>query len=447
MSSFATRAHAARGVSSCLVGLLVLAGCTQQQTPATFSRPQPKGHTTQAVSTGYPGTATFDAPVVDPNTWSGSPMGTGSWNVSSTPASTGGPDSIGGIDSASGATSQYVAISNFHGAPGQVFAVVSDGVALTVGTLAINNTTLYAGVFDGNTGDPASLATSGTVTLTAAGGIGGRITGTFSGTLDDVAAPPPGCTSSAQCASGEVCVSGTCVRPPPGCTSNAQCSSGQICQAGACVTPPPPGCTSNAQCSSGQVCQSGVCVTAPPPGCTSNAQCSTGQVCQSGVCVTPPPPGCTTNAQCGAGQTCQSGRCVTTGPVSCNGLQGNGSYAGSTGSLAVCTAFAGAAVSVPSAAAMIGDDGHGLLALFVIDPAQDMAGVSLPLSGCPSAPGTVAVSGATFYDQTSSGGTTLYAARAATAASVTYSVVGSHLQGTFSVTLAGGAVSGTFDVQ
>ena len=46
----------------------------------------------QALSSGYPGTATFDAPVVDPNTWSGSPMGTGSWNVSSTPASTGGPD-------------------------------------------------------------------------------------------------------------------------------------------------------------------------------------------------------------------------------------------------------------------------------------------------------------------------------------------------------------------
>ena len=421
MSSFAARTHAVRGVSSCVVGMLFLAACTNAAPPVTFSRPQPKGHTTQAVSTGYAGTATFDAPVVDPSTWSGTPIGTGSWNVSSTPVSTGGPESIGSLDTQGGVTTHYVIVANLHTQPGQLFAVVSDGAALTLGTSTINNTSLYAGVFDGATGNPVSLATSGTITLTAAGGIGGRITGTFTGILDDVAAPPPACTTSAQCATGEVCVSGTCVRPPPGCTSNAQCSGGQVCQAGSCVTPPPPSCTSNAQCGTGQICQSGTCVAAPPPGCTSNAQCTSSQVCRSGVCVTP-------------------------APASCNGLQGNGAYSGSVGSIAVCSAFSSATVSVGSAAAMIGDDGRGLT-LFVIDPSRDMAGVSLPLSACPAAAATVAITGATFLDETSSGGATFYASRPASAASVTWTTVSTHLQGTFSLTLAGGSVSGSFDVQ
>ncbi|MBS1152774.1 MAG: OmpA family protein [Myxococcaceae bacterium] len=324
-------------------------------------------------------------------------------------------------------------IGNFSGS-GHFFGIVSDGAVLTVGTTAINNTTLYAGIFDSATGDPVALASSGTITLSAAGLIGGRITGSFSGTLDDVT--PTGCTSSAQCLAGEQCVSGRCV--PQGCTSNAQCSSGQVCQAGQCVTV---GCTSNAQCGSGQVCQAGQCITA---GCTSNAQCGSGQVCQAGQCVAAP--ACTTDAQCGSGKKCQAGQCVTVTPAACNGRQGDGSYRGKSGTSMVCSAFATSGVNVGQAFAAIGDDGNGLN-LFVMDPAQDSAGAILPLTACPSAPGTVAISNGSLWEQTTSGGVTFYAVRPATSASVTFTAVGTSIVGTFSMALVGGGqVIGEFQV-
>ncbi len=445
MSMNLARAVTARSVASCLIGLFFLTGCSNPG-QITLARPQHQGqhqgqHLNQALSSGYPGTASFDVPVVDPNTWQGTPMGTGTWSTSATPPAAGGPSGIGFLDSQAGSTLHYLMIGNFTAGTGNFFGIISDGAPLKVGTSSINNTTLFAGIFDSATGNPVALASAGTLTLTAAGVIGGRITGTFSGTLDDATAIPA-CTTNAQCRSNEVCLSGACV--PQGCTSNAQCATGQVCQAGQCVTAPP-ACTTNAQCGAGKICQAGQCVNGPPP-CTSNAQCGAGQVCQAGQCVTAPP-GCTSNAQCGAGQVCQAGQCVTSPPVSCSRLQGDGNFSGTVGNVAVCSAFGSGAVSVPSGVAAVGDDGSGL-SLFVMDPQVTSMGAVLPLSACPSAPGTVSVSNAIFWDQKTAGGVTFYASRPASSATVTFTQVAGGLKGTFVMSLGGGGtINGAFDVR
>ena len=127
-------------------------------------------------------------------------------------------------------------------------------------------------------------------------------------------------------------------------------------------------------------------------------------------------------------------------------MQGSGAYAGSVGSIAVCSAFGSATVSVGSAAAMIGNDGRGL-ALYVVDPSRDLAGAQLPLTACPSTTGTVAITGATFLDEVNASGATFYASRPASAASIHFTAVGAQLQGTFSLTLASGSITGSFTVQ
>lgn len=420
--------------SACLVAFFLTACSNPGQ--VTLARPQPKGHTMQALSSGYSGTATFDVPVVDPNTWQGNPMGTGSWSTTATPPLSGGPTGVGFYESQAG---HYLMIGNFS-ASGTFFGIVSDGAQLTLGASQVNNTTLYAGIFDAATGDPVALATSGTITLTANGLIGGRITGTFTGTLDDVT-PSPLCTTTAQCRPGETCLGGKCV--VSGCTSNAQCATGQICQGGQCISNP--GCTSNAQCGAGLICQGGQCVA--PPACTSNAQCAAGKVCQAGQCVTAPP-ACTTDAQCGSGKKCQAGQCVSVTPISCNGLQGDGAYAGALTNSAVCSAFNRSSVNVTKAFAVLGDDGNGLT-LFVMDPASDSAGAVIPLAACPSGLGTVNVSGASFWDQTTSGGVAYYSNRPATLGTITVTQVGAAgLKGNFWLSLVDGSeVKGSFDVR
>lgn len=425
-------------MSKLLNGALILtclSACNSSQ--VTLARPSARSaHVSQGLSSGYSGTATFDAPVVNPNTWQGSPIGTGTWSTTATPPLSGGPQGIGFYDNSAGSTMHYLIVGNLTAPTGTFFGIIADGQTLALGTSTINNTTLYAGIFDAATGDPVALASSGTLTLTAAGLIGGRITGTFSGTLDDVV--NTGCSSSAQCAPGEQCLNGSCIRT--GCTSNAQCPTGQTCQTGQCV--PTPQCTTNAQCGAGQICQAGVCVNAP--GCTSNAQCASGQVCQNGACVTAP--GCVTDAQCGPGNKCQAGQCVPVTPATCDGQQGTGSYAGKSGSANVCSVL-GNTISVSNAAAAIGDDGSGL-ALFVMDATKDAAGAILPLTACPSAAGVVTVQGAVFWEQAASGGATFYAQRPATSATIVFTKVGARTMGDFHLTLAGGStVNGDFDVQ
>ena len=496
-----------RGWVSCVVAGLLAAGCTQTTNGQTsFARPkQPVERQAVGSGTGYQASAQFDAPVVDPNLWQGSPIGSGTYHASSTPPRAGGNQSIGAEDTSGGATSHYVIVGDLTGTPQTFFAIVSD-VAFHLGANAVDNTHVYAGIFDATTGEPVALANQGVVTLTAAGGLGGRLTGTFSGSLDDVTgcqsaadcrageqcisgqcvgAPActssaqcganqqcvsgvcvtiAGCTSSAQCAAGEQCVSSACVAIPactsnaqcaageqcvagvcvvvPACTSNAQCAAGETCQRGTCI-PTVPACTSSAQCGAGEQCISGVCVAVS--GCTSNAQCNFGEACVAGQCV---PTGCTSNAQCGTGQTCQAGRCVG-GSTQCDGKQGSGSYAGSTGSTATCSALGAGTVSSSTALAAIADDQQGGgLQLLVLDSSGATVGAIISLTSCPATPGTVTGLTASFWQQVNASGVTLYAEHHATSAAITYTQVSATIAGTFTLQLpGGGSVTGSFTVQ
>ncbi|MBL8952035.1 MAG: hypothetical protein JNK82_14725 [Myxococcaceae bacterium] len=425
-----------------------------------FARPKaPSAQAAQQAlnGVGYAATATFNAPNVNPNTWNGSPMGTGTYSAQSTPPQSGGPQSIAVDDQGV----SYVVIGALSAGPSRFFGIVTS-TPFTVGTRAVDNQSTFAGIFDGNTGEPVALASSGTVTVTAAGA---NVVGSFNGSLEDYAVEPE-CVADADCASGLVCIGGRCgVVSPPQCTTNAQCAAGQVCQGGTCVTNPNPGCTSDSQCSSpatcqngqcvvvgmcqvdsqcpsGQRCFSGTCVSAPPP-CMSDAQCGPGAVCQGGTCVAGPPM-CTTNAQCPAGQQCQGGRCWV---PSCD-AQGTGSYSGSVTAPMTCSAV-GTVATLTGGLAVIGQDEDGQLALFVVDASTGTEGVVIPLTACPGAAATVQVTGAKLYTAASGGaGLTLYAIRTA-AGSVTFtSVSAGHYVGTFALTLTGGGtVNGSFNVQ
>lgn len=409
------------------LGAVVFLAACQSGTSVQLARPKPPtpGASQQALTgTGYAGTATFSAPLVDPATWSGSPIGSGTWSAQSTPPRSGGNQSIAADDFSDPTQAvHYVMVGGLSSGSSSFFGIVSL-TSFAVGTRLVDNVSTFAGIFDSATGNPIALATGGTLVITAAGA---TITGSFNGTLEDV--------------------QGT---PPPGCRSNADCAAGEVCSAGQCVTAPnPPACTTSAQCAAGQVCTNGQCVTSTPPGCTSSAQCAAGQVCSNGQCVTStPPPTCQTNADCSVREVCSAGQCVPA-PVagSCTG-QGTGAYSGSAGSTATCSALGTGALSLTNGIAGFGEDENGQLALFVFDPGAGSNGLVLPLSACPAAAGAVSVSPVQLYSQVNAGpGVTLVAIREGSG-TVTFTSVGARYTGTFSVTLTGGgSLTGSFDVQ
>jgi len=347
------------------------------------------------------------------------------------------------VDNSSQPTLHYVMVGDLMGsAPTNFFAVIAD-VPFTVGSHPIDNVHYFAGLFDAQTGDPTHLATGGAVTFTQAGGIGGRWVGSFSGDVEAVQ-QAPGCQSTADCATGEVCSNGTCVRaPPPQCTSNAQCAAGNVCQAGVCV-PVSTGCTSNAQCAAGQVCASGQCVTLTPV-CQSDADCARGETCQSGSCV-PAAPQCTSNAQCPVGWTCQAGQCNPGAtPSVCEGQQGDGSLSGSVTSVASCAAIPAGNVAITQGFAAIDDQ----LRLVIFDPNTTDEGAVLELAVCPGAAGTLTLGNglvsAAHIKDVQTAGLRLYAERQASSASLTLTRVSPSLAGSFALTLTtGGTVNGAF---
>ncbi|MEW5742610.1 MAG: hypothetical protein AB1938_27080 [Myxococcota bacterium] len=435
--------RAASWVSCCLA--VAFLGCTQSQPSVTIKLPAPKPSRSALGGTPVTGAAQFDAPIVDPNTWSGTPVGTGSYTISATPTLTGGPASIGADDQGW----KYVVIGNFNGNTGTALAVLSD-LPWQVGPQSLDGVHRFALVFDVTTGDAIGEADSGTVTLSAAGStLNQRVTGTLSGSfvMYPPTPPPPGCQTNADCARGELCQAGVCVVAPAGCTSNAQCAAGQVCQAGQCVTAPW-ACVVDADCSVGETCQAGVCVPGPTS-CTSSAQCAPGEVCQSGVCV-PSTPGCTSNVQCPRGWVCQAGQCVSTTPATCGGQQGSGGYSGGWGGVAQCSAAGSGTVAVSNAQAWI-DDSNGTPALIVADPSSSSAGVVIELGACPSAAGQVVLQAgqaALYAEVPATADTQLFVAKAASGGTLTFSAVGAVTAGSFQLTFSGGGtVSGSFTVQ
>lgn len=442
---------AAHGVVWSVVMLGLLVGCADAGPRLQLQVPR-SPRTTSALGAGstssVPANAQFDAPVIDPQTWNGAPVGTGTFTAALTPTTSGGPSSVAFSDPST--TDRYVIIGNFTSPTGDGLALITDS-AWVVGANALNGTTKTAVIFDSASGNVTAIARTGTVTLTAAGGaLGQRVTGTLSASFVPYTSTPPGCVVDADCSSGEVCASGQCVRPrPPACTSHTQCPAGQLCNAGVCVSPQPqdagpaPACVTDRDCGAGQQCLSGQCVA--PPGCTSNAQCAVGEQCLAGQCV-PVSSGCTSSAQCPHGLVCQTGACVSVGPVSCSPKQGTGAYSGSYGSL-TCSALGSGAVSLSTAGAAIDED-NGQLALFIVDPNTQRDGLVIELNACPSAAGATNTLSATLYSsQTTAQGVVLSAMVPGTA-TITWTQVGPTLAGSLSVSfVSGGTASGTFTVQ
>lgn len=443
--------NAAHGVVWSVVMLGLLVGCADAGPRLQLQVPR-SPRSTSALGAGstssVPANAQFDAPIIDPQTWNGTPVGTGSFSVALTPTASGGPSSVAFSDPST--TDRYVIIGDFTSASGDGLALISDS-AWVVGANTLNGTTKTAVIFDSASGNVTAIARTGTVTLTAAGGaLGQRVTGTLSASFVPYSSTPPGCVVDADCSSGEVCASGQCVRPtPPACTSHTQCPAGQLCNAGVCVSPQPqdagpaPVCVTDRDCGAGQQCLAGQCVTAL--GCTSNAQCAVGEQCVAGQCI-PTASGCTSNAQCPRGLVCQAGACVSVGPVSCTPKQGSGAYSGSYGSL-TCSALGSGAVSLTSAGAAIDED-NGQLALFIVDPNTQRDGLVIELNACPAAAGATNNLSATLYSSQSTAQGVVLSAMIPGTATVTWTQVGATLAGSVSVSfVTGGTVSGTFTVQ
>src|SRR5688572_3526724 len=110
IAMFLSRAAAALTVVVCL------AAC-QSSAPVTFARPKPPTAKQAVGGVGYAATATFNAPVVNPNTWTGTPMGTGTYSAMSTPPQSGGNQSIAADDQGV----YYIVIGNLTAGPGNFF--------------------------------------------------------------------------------------------------------------------------------------------------------------------------------------------------------------------------------------------------------------------------------------------------------------------------------------
>lgn len=458
--------NAVHGLAWCVVALGVLAGCSetpklQLQVPRAPKTQNALGGTGAASVTA---TATFDAPVIDVNTWQGTPIGTGTFNVALTPAASGGPTSIAFSDPQG--TDRYVIVADFNATSGHGLALISDS-GWTVGANQLSGGKT-AVVFDLATGDVVGIAQVGTVTLTAAGSsVGQRVTGSLNAAFVPYA-PTPACQVDADCARGEICQAGQCMVAPSGCSSNSQCSVGEVCQAGVCV-PTTPVCVVDSDCATGQQCQAGVCVTTSPscvvdsdcaagqqcqagqcvasPSCTSSAQCARGEQCVSGQCVVISS-GCTSNTQCGAGFVCQAGACVpgsSGGP--CSPKRGTGSTSGTLGALNTCSALGSGSFSLSQGLAAIDDD-QGQLALFIVDANTQRDGVVVELNACPAGPSTSNGLAVQLFKTTTLSNGVVLTAQIPGTASIQWTQVGATLAGTISITLSsGGAVTGSFNVQ
>ncbi|MHB8873266.1 MAG: hypothetical protein ACYC8T_06235, partial [Myxococcaceae bacterium] len=172
---------------------------------------------------------------------------------------------------------------------------------------------------------------------------------------------------------------------------------------------------------------------------------------QRGACVGTG--GCTSNAQCATGQVCQNGACLTAPqPVACQDLRGTGSLSSSQGAALSCSALGAPSVSISSGVALVDDSQPAGPAIVIVDPQAPNAGLSLELTACPSAAGTLTIGAgveATLYaEPVVSGHVQLFAAYQAVGGTVTFTQVGATLAGTATLSFDnGGAATAQFNLQ
>jgi hypothetical protein len=127
-----------------------------------------------------------------------------------------------------------------------------------------------------------------------------------------------GCKADTDCATGQKCMSGTCVASAPAvCTKDTDCAAGQTCTGGTCTAAPPATCAKDADCAKGSYCSTtGSCTTTAA--CQSDADCAAlganfGCDLTRNTCVPRAPTGAACKADCDCaqpGQICSNGTCV-----------------------------------------------------------------------------------------------------------------------------------------
>ena len=183
-------------------------------------------------------------------------------------------------------------------------------------------------------GSSADCGAGGQCAMTSAGGQCVRVEG---GTPSCTTAPA-GCTSDAECASGETCNpdTGVCLSVPSGdtplgdaCTASEECQSA-LCVDGTCTRQcndlDVESCPTNFYCERGAVCGDGLCMagtrgTAPDgAACGGDTECISLR-CEGGVCSTP--------CQPSGAVTCETGFvCQGNGPLACGSCVEEGSVGG-----------------------------------------------------------------------------------------------------------------------
>ncbi len=115
------------------------------------------------------------------------------------------------------------------------------------------------------------------------------------------------CTSSAQCAAGQVCCGGSCVNG--NCCGDGECGPGRVCKSNSCNA-----CQQDSECGRGELCCAGGCQRGnccSPTGLVAAVPACEGLVCSGNACTS-----CTSDAQC-----CQNldskGRCLDPEPNKC----------------------------------------------------------------------------------------------------------------------------------
>lgn len=119
------------------------------------------------------------------------------------------------------------------------------------------------------------------------------------------------CLADNECAAGQVCNIGTCVRA---CGASNPCPGTQTCSGGRCYvggtscgTATLALCSASAACGAGRVCAAGQCHAS-----CSGATCPLGQVCSSGTCIDDPNPAtpqCAFDSDCGVAFRCLNANC------------------------------------------------------------------------------------------------------------------------------------------